>query len=172
MIATGVTFLASFFKTFWLFCAVYAFGFGVGDGISYMSPLIMGWSYFPQHKGRISGGFLTFFALGTTIFSLVSTAIINPDNKKTDIKVKSGDTTDKYYSAEIADGFPAMMRWLSLCYFCISMLGVCLIIPLNTSSEGHQVPNDNIRLPSVKAGLKHPKFRLMFIMGLLSSSTV
>lgn len=172
MIACGVTFLASFFKTFWLFCVVYAFGFGVGDGISYMAPLIMGWSYYPQHKGRISGGFLTFFALGTSIFSLISTKIINPDNQKTDIKVKNGNVTDKYYSAEVADGFPAMLRWLSLCYFCISLLGVCFIIPLNKASAGHPVLDDNIRLPSLETGLKHPKFRLMFLMGLLSSSTV
>lgn len=171
MIVTTVTFLASFFKTFWLFCVVYAFGFGLGGGISYTAPLIMGWSYFPQHKGRISGGFLTFFALGTSIFSLISTTIINPDNKKADIKEKEGHVTDKYYSADIADGFPAMMRWLALCYLCISALGVLLIMPLNQDTAGYKAPDDYIRLPSVKQGVKNPKFGLMFVMCLLSSST-
>ena len=170
------TFCGSFCTSFWSFCLVYSLLFGLGDGISYMSPLIMGWSYYPQHKGRISGLILTFFAMGTSIFGPVSTAIINPDNKSANIKVKNGATTDHYYSADVANGFPAMMRWLSLCYLCLSIIGVALLAPVNPPSkqdeQHYTVEDDMIRLPSVKEGFKHKKFWLLFVMGLLSSSNV
>lgn len=167
------TFCGSFCTRFWTFCIVYAAGFGLGDGISYMTPLVMGWSYYPAHKGRVTGLILLFFALGTTVFGFVSTAIINPDNRKADIEARDGKTIDHYYPEEIADGFPAMMRWLSLCYLCLSLLAVFLLVPVRTarvSDEGKE-PIDSVTLPSVQTGLRHPLFWLLFTMALFSSST-
>ena len=103
---------------------VYGLVYGMGVGITvtfiqYTVPLTVSWTHFPEHKGRISGIIISGFGFGSSIFSVVATAIINPSNKKADIKHDG----DKYFGSDIYDGFPSMLRWLALIFLVLSAIG-------------------------------------------------
>ena len=132
-----------------------------------MGPLMLAWSYFPSHKGRVTGLILMCFALGSSLFNLVSTAMINPGDQTAYIVVPNGKANDHYYGKDVADRFPAMMRWLSLMYLCISALGVLCMGQIR--QENPEISSVS-SLPSLKAAILHPCFRLLFLMCLLSSS--
>lgn len=168
------TFGGSFCTTLWQFALVYALGFGIGDGISvrcmqYMAPLVMGWSHYPRNKGRVAGFLLMCFALGSSVFNLISTAIINPDSQTAYIVVSNGKATDHYYPDSVASRFPEMMRWLALIYLCLTLLGVLLVTSVNTD-EAQEVAETPTPAPQLLTIMTHPTIRLIFVMFLLSSS--
>mmetsp|Transcript_3609 Transcript_3609/g.3384 ORF Transcript_3609/g.3384 Transcript_3609/m.3384 type:complete len:86 (+) Transcript_3609:181-438(+) len=84
--------------------------FGLGCGLSYTTPLIIGWSHFPNSKGKVSGVIVGGFGLGAAIYNQIATKIVNPHNEKANIKVKDDGTTNHYFDSSIADGVPAMLR--------------------------------------------------------------
>jgi hypothetical protein len=48
------------------------FGIGVGFAVTftqYTSPLMAGWSNYPDHKGRVTGIIMAGFGLSATIFN-------------------------------------------------------------------------------------------------------
>ena len=53
-----------------------------------MIPVYIGFLYFPQKKGMVSGIILTGYGFGTFIFSLIILGIVNPENYS---PIKSGD---------------------------------------------------------------------------------
>ena len=174
LVVVLATFGGSFCTTLWEFAVVYALGFGVGDGIAvrdrqYMAPLVMGWSHFPRHRGRITGILLMCFALGSSIFNLISTAIINPNSETAYIVIANGKANDHYYDSSVAERFPAMMRWLSLVYLCLTLVGVLLLVPVNPE-ETQSVLSSGPPPPLYRV-MTHPTIVLLFVMFLLSSST-
>ena len=69
------------FSTNWkMFLAGFIICCGCAVGWGYLPALICGWTYWPWHKGRISGMILTAFGFGAFIFSIVGTMIVNPEN--------------------------------------------------------------------------------------------
>jgi OFA family oxalate/formate antiporter-like MFS transporter len=65
---TGV-FISSFITSFDLFIVFFGVFFGLGTGLGYTSPILSAWSYFPDHKGRISGLIVCGFGFGAAIFN-------------------------------------------------------------------------------------------------------
>ena len=174
LVVVLATFGGSYCTTLWEFALVYALGFGVGDGLAvryrqYMAPLVMGWSYFPRNRGRITGILLMCFALGSSIFNLISTAIINPNSESAYIIIPNGKANDHYYSSSVAERFPAMMRWLSLVYLILTVLGVLLLVPVNPQET--QTAQQSEPTPALCTVMTHPTIVLVFVMFLLSSST-
>jgi MFS family permease len=70
--------VGSVVRTFPMFLVCYGAGFGFGVGIQYFAAVISAWSYFPNHKGRVSGIIFGAFGMGSAIFNLVATKIVNP----------------------------------------------------------------------------------------------
>jgi len=54
----------------------------MGIGLSYFTPLMCGWEFLPTRRGFVSGIIIGGFGFGTFIFSLISTALVNPNNKE------------------------------------------------------------------------------------------
>ena len=48
-----ITFLTSYIKVFSLFVIVYGVMFGLCIGTVYMLPVVCGWKYFPNRKGKL-----------------------------------------------------------------------------------------------------------------------
>ena len=167
-------FITSFFTNVVGMILVYVLLFGLGVGITvismkYTSPLIVSWSHFPSHKGRISGIIISGFGFGSSIFNIVATTIINPDNERPDEKYHG----IKYFKASIADEFPAMLRWLSLIYLILSIIGILLLSkPAPKSEESDDIflldTQESEECPSVKAGAKTLEFWQLFFMALCS----
>eukprot|EP01084_Bolivina_argentea_P187681 323221_1 len=57
---------------------------GFGIGLAYMCPLVAGMRWFPQSKGFVNGMIVFGFGAATTIFDIVMTELINPNNIKQD----------------------------------------------------------------------------------------
>lgn len=91
--------IASYVENFHVFAVLYASLFGMGVGCAYFTPIAVGWSYFEEYKGRVSGLIGTGHGLGAAIFNQITTAIINPNN----VKPSEGDDGSLgYYDWEVA----------------------------------------------------------------------
>ena len=66
----------------------------------------------------------------------------------------------KYFKKDIASNFPEMLRWLSLIYFILSLIGICLLSRPIKAKQGEMVPHKDIEneCPSLKTGLKTKDF--------------
>jgi len=104
----GGVFLASFVKSYVLFVLIYPVLFGLGTGFAYMVPMILGWEYFPQKRGLVSGLIVLGFGFGSFIFGFISLAVANPDNENPTFKVQGG----KIFSPDspISSNAPKMLR--------------------------------------------------------------
>ena len=81
-IGISTTFLSSFAKNFWLFLFLYGVMYGIASSVLYIIPIVTGWAFFPHRKGMVSGIVIAGFSFGSFVFNLVTTAIVNPDNKE------------------------------------------------------------------------------------------
>lgn len=98
------TFMGSYQTRLLPFMLCYSLVAGVGTGMSYSTPMIAGWSWFPQSKGLVSGLILFGFGAGAFIFNKVGTGLA-------------------------LGGLPwgPMLRKLSVVYAIISLAGASLI---------------------------------------------
>ena len=127
---------------------------------------MISWSHFPQHKGRMSGIIISGFGFGTTVFNLVATALINPDNKKATDKHDG----QKYFSRSIADNLPGTLRILALCYLIISVIGILLLGKIKREqTDSETMISTEDECPDVKTGIKTNKFWVLFALGTLSN---
>jgi len=71
-------FASSYTTSILPYLACYTLMNGVGCGACYLIPMICGWEHLPQRRGLVTGLALFGFGFGSFIFSLISTAIVNP----------------------------------------------------------------------------------------------
>ena len=84
--------------------------------------------YFPQHKGLVTGIVLCGFGLGSFVFDLISTAVVNPDGESP----KEGTNI---YSDKVSQRVPEMIQVLTICWACLSLIGIALFIPYKEEPE-------------------------------------
>ena len=58
---------ASYTTSIWVFISLYGLLGGIGNGMSYMIPLVCTWEYFPKRKGLITGIIVSGYGLGSFI---------------------------------------------------------------------------------------------------------
>ena len=68
-----------FAYTFEAFLCLFSIGFGICNGLTYMVPMQHGWLWFPNNPGLVSGIIIGGFGIGTFVFSLVCSSLVNPD---------------------------------------------------------------------------------------------
>ena len=112
---------------FWAFSALFVFGFGFMNGLTYMVPVHHGWLWFPERSGLVSGIIIGGFGLGPLIFNNVSLAVINPLNESSDANGK--------FSDEINERFIGMMMTVWLSWVALVVISVLLIF----SGEGDEI---------------------------------
>lgn len=123
--------LASSAQSWNLFFFGFVFCCGTAVGVGYIPALKCGWGYYPWVKGRVSGTVLCAFGFGAFIFSLLGTAIVNPDNVKPNVVVPFSDTVNySYFGPEIANRVPYMYMVFLGVYICFTVLAfLCLNYP-------------------------------------------
>lgn len=128
--------------------------------------MILSWGHFPEYKGRISGIIISGFGFGSSIFNLVSTHMINPNNDTPDHKIHG----EKYFKSSIANRYPETLRWLALIYLLLSILGIALLGSPKKKDELSTLvdKNNDEECPSLKEGIKTRRFWHLFIMALMS----
>jgi hypothetical protein len=70
-----------------MFCILYALIGAFGSGMNYFVPLVCAWNYFPEHKGRITGVLMSAYGISSFFLTMLSTAIVNPNDEKALIKI-------------------------------------------------------------------------------------
>ena len=123
--------------------------------------MLVGWTHYPQHKAKITGLVIGGYGLGSSVFSLIATAMINPDNEGADVKEKDGGVTNHYFSEDIADNVPAALRYLALIYLCMASLGLMMMV--NKAKTLYDTNEAENLCPTLKAGLKTFTFKLLVV---------
>mmetsp|Transcript_32581 Transcript_32581/g.56436 ORF Transcript_32581/g.56436 Transcript_32581/m.56436 type:complete len:310 (+) Transcript_32581:3453-4382(+) len=126
---------------------------------------MLSWSQFPKCKERISGFVVGGFGLGSCIFNLVATRLVNPNNESPSIEEDEGEITYNYFDRDIAENVPSMLRWLALTYLIISSLAVIL---LTRTQQTDVKVDEECSAPSVIAGVKTLQFLHLFLASLSS----
>ena len=98
---------------------------GLGCGTCYFVALICVWEWFPTRKGLVTGLTLGGYGFGSFIFAQISTKLVNPNGENPSDYDEKNDVT--YYSKEVADRVPFMIRTLVYIWICIVAIG-CLLI--------------------------------------------
>lgn len=119
---------------FYLFAALLTGGLSVCIGLSYTSPIKLGWVAMPQRSGLVSGLIIGGFGLGSLVFTQLGTMIVNPDNLDR-VAVSTGSTdgqdsdvsTQVVFPEVVALRVPVFLRWLALCYALLALLTQLLV---------------------------------------------
>lgn len=114
--------------SFTAFMVTFSVSFGICNGLSYTIPLKVGWDHYPNNKGLVSGVIIGGFGLGSFIFGLISTLLINPNNNKPNIKVGSLNL----YNEQVASELIVSMRFLIFLWAVLATVGICLLSPKRT----------------------------------------
>jgi MFS transporter, OFA family, oxalate/formate antiporter len=70
------------------------------------------------------------FGFGAFVFNFVSTAIVNPNHQE------AGD--NGYFSPEVANNVPKMIRILCVCWLSLSIVGIAMIFPYEEEKSGEE----------------------------------
>jgi MFS family permease len=73
-------YLASLMTSWIWFVFFYAVCFPIGVGLSYWTPILCGYEWYPKRKGMVSGIIIGAFGFGAFIFGFLTKEIVNPDN--------------------------------------------------------------------------------------------
>jgi len=111
MVASSATSYTTFF---WF----YALSWPINQGLCYLVPIHQSWLWFPRSPGFVSGIVIAGFSLGTLVFDMLSTKLVNPDNLPVD---------DPAFEIVIKERFVYMLRTLLICYMAIALLGAIFI---------------------------------------------
>lgn len=67
ILLAALVFISSFMNNFWLFALFYGILFGIVAGLTYMLPVHLGFSHFPNKRGLVTGVILAGFGCGVVI---------------------------------------------------------------------------------------------------------
>lgn len=128
-----------------LFTVTFAVSFGIANGLGYTMPLKICWDLFPNKKGMVTGVIICGFGVGSFVFGIVSTILINPANQKTEL-------LDHHlvYGPQVADNSMPALRTLAMCW---SILG-CLALLLIKVKEEVPVENESTQTKREDADLE------------------
>ena len=129
-IATLSAGLASFVPEtgFLIFAMFLTGGMGLCIGISYTTPINLGWKAIPERSGLITGLIIGGFGVGSLIFTALGTLIINPDNLgQVSIEEESTGLAIEVFPESVSQRVPIFLRWLAFGYAILTLLTQALI---------------------------------------------
>jgi len=89
----------------------------------YFVPLVCGWEYFPHRKGLVTGIVISAYGFGAFGFGLIAVDIVNPTHANPTIQVLD----QKFYTQDIADNVPHMIRTLVYIWIPLVVIAVALV---------------------------------------------
>lgn len=105
-----------------LFTTTFAVSFGICNGLGYTMPLKICWDLFPTKKGMVTGVIICGFGVGSFVFGIISTFLINPTNQQTEL------IQDQHvYGSQVANNSMGALRTLALCWAALTAIALILI---------------------------------------------
>lgn len=130
------TVLASFMPGFWSYLAFFAVLFGVFEGLIFLLPLFVGFSYFPKHTGLVSGIINTGFGLGILGANTISLKLMNPENIPPTLRDQ--DTSELYFRWDVAYKVPFLTQILGVYLFVILIISSFMIFDANEPKSSEE----------------------------------
>ena len=103
-----------------------------------MIPIVECNAYYLGKKMYINGVILIGTGAGSVVFGNFSYAYLNPDK----IRPLNGYYLGTQELEEIAELVPECLRWLSLLYLIIGLLGVLMIAPISILNRRKKIENE------------------------------
>ncbi|GMH71860.1 hypothetical protein TL16_g05766 [Triparma laevis f. inornata] len=151
------TYLASYQTRLMPFMMFYSVLSGLGVGMGYSTPMIAGWSWFPERKGLINGLTLFGFGFGAFIFNKVGTGL-----------------------AQSGMAWGLMIRKISYMYAAVSFFG-SMLIKANPPVEECEVNEDlavatragdeefcEVPSATFKQAITSKRFAILWLIGLMA----
>lgn len=131
-----VVFLTSYIENPILFCWTYGLSLGILSGSVFLPSTIILWEKLPKCKGTTTGILLAGFNLGSGVFGLIFTYMVNPNNYSAAETQSDGEEQERYFGENITDSVPASLRWVAVIYFISGIVGIaCLSIKSDTEKS-------------------------------------
>jgi len=93
-------FVGSYQHNFAIFLFVYGICGGIGLGMILMLPMKCSFSYYPNHRPLLTIILMSMVLISAMVGCLVSTMLINSENRRPNIIVASGMMREKFYSPD------------------------------------------------------------------------
>jgi len=179
VIATSSLALCSFITELYWAVAALAVTIGVGPGVLFFCLLFCSWTALPDNKGLATGLTSSSFCLGGTLYGLLFTFLINPDNLSPSVRVTTGTETEYLFPPYVVTRVPDVMRWSAVLGLVIGAVAILLLYDHTSRLERKSIVNsivsrDSIRkrpemngCPTLGIALKTSAFWVLFgVMGL------
>ena len=118
VVLCGLLIASSFAPSFLSWALLYIFAYGIGNGVSYISPVQNSWLWFPDRPGLASGIVLSGFGLSALIFNNIALIIVNPNNE---IPV------DGRFPSDVNDRVPFMIQVMSAIYLGMAVISIIFV---------------------------------------------
>mmetsp|Transcript_21806 Transcript_21806/g.33725 ORF Transcript_21806/g.33725 Transcript_21806/m.33725 type:complete len:145 (-) Transcript_21806:838-1272(-) len=113
----------------WGFVLLFSLSFGIANGLTYIVPLHLAWSYFRVRKdsdkkgreGLITGIVVAGFGLGGLVFDFASSELMNPE------QIDPQDEEAFPFPKEVADNLPHTMQRLAFWWALIIIVAMVLV---------------------------------------------
>jgi MFS family permease len=138
MMAAG-TFLASYASSLTRFVWSYAVLFGLGVGIAYQVPFVVGARWFPAKKGLVTGAIITGMGASAFLFNILDTKMVNPLGLNTE----GGLFPEAVYAR-----WPGLLRTLGLVYAGLALTGALL----QRNPPSHEASTPTVTPPATNPG--------------------
>jgi len=116
MMGSGV-FMASYARTLLQFVLSYSVLFGLGVGVAYQMPFLVGGRWFPSKKGTVQGAIISGMGASAFLFNIVATKLVNPTG---------ADMVDGVFPPSVAARWPPLLRTLGGVFVLLSFCGALL----------------------------------------------
>ena len=127
-------FCTSYVKSLPLFIITYPVICGLCAGVVNVAPIANGWKYFPNSRGLVSGVILMGGGLGSLIFNIISSSIVNPNNQSASVPDLISGKKNVYFAPEVSQNVPKLFQILALLFFCFGSIGSFLCIEPSAES--------------------------------------
>lgn len=149
---------------------MFAISFGICNGSGFTIPLKICWDLFPNNKGMVTGVISCGFGVGSFLFGIVSTMLINPENQQMETI-----GSEQVYGSTVADRIIPAMRVLAVCWALMTVIAL-LLIKINHPDQAEisagDNNSDNIAIEEPELSLldliKDKRFWLLYFMNFCS----
>jgi MFS transporter, OFA family, oxalate/formate antiporter len=167
-IAVSAPLLSTQVHTFQMFLVSFAMVLSVGVSFCYFPPLVAGWQWLPERKGLVTGIILGAFGLGSFIFSLISIAVVNPQNASPTVLAPNGSM---FFDATVAARVPLLLYVLAGTWAILAIPAVLLIRNKPNSNVAQTVTAITNEELTFGEGIKEHQLHLLLAMDMCSVFT-
>ena len=119
-------FVSSYMTNFWPFVVFYGVIFGIVAGLGFMIPMTECNKYLVGKKMYVNGFILIGTGMGSVVFGQFSYNFLNSSN----VAPLNGYYLGTPELEDIASEVPTLMKWLSLMYLAIGLIGASMVAPV------------------------------------------